>query len=1037
MTNENSIQPDGNDPSTHRDPIEVLADLFMDQCRRGEPPSIDDYAAAHPELASEIRELFPTIAALEGLKTTTKIPANSGPVRGQIEIERLGDYRIVREIGRGGMGIVYEAQQESLGRTVAIKVLPKHVLLDGKQLARFEREARTAAQLHHTNIVPIFGVGQDEGYHFIVMQHIRGVGLDAVLRELMRSSMGVGSAFSSSVHSSQSCYGHSSWPDAHEVAKHLLENATSDAANTPTATVDFTRSDEIDESPPSSTANTASPPLPSVSGEYFRSIARIVRQIADGLAYAHDQGTLHRDIKPGNILIDGFGAVWITDFGLAKAIDQDGVTQPGDVIGTLRYMPPEQLEGKADASSDLFSLGLTLYEFATLRPALPKGAKSGNIHAIATRKLKPPRSIQPLIPRDLDTIIAKCVAYNPQDRYSSARALAEDLRRFLEDRPILARPVSLIERSVRWSKRNPALASLMMTTVVLLMIVSAVSTTAYFETRTANQRAKTAWDAEIDQRKRAEETTDLALEALTAIFDKFAPQNATNTLSTNSISADADIPASTDEIVVPVEPVLSEETVDLLEQMLTFYNRLAAQEGQSDALKPRIADAQQRIGDIHLRLGHFGEAISAYTEARTLWNRIAQDNESDPEPQLQLARIYNEMGTALSATDKRTESHASHHEALKLLLPFETSTKSGTNYELAPVHYELARTLYLIGRTQRPMKPPPHGGPPGMGMLRGFRDPNPGRRHFYDDEGGLPRTPKPPEDSPLPEDSLERAVSILEALIDKQPAAPDHQHLLALCYRELGVGKNFWSLRANEDYRARAVQMLEQLVETYPRVGRYKLDLCETYTMRHPGPLDFISRDAREQRTRMERAVEIAEELVKQQPGDPRFALNLARTHHHFARICEHAHDKELMERSLRKSFEVQRNLTTRFPDVLPFVAESVRFGIALAEFYEREKRFEQAAEVIQNALADVNHMQQAENKPSYVRQLTARCLHTAEAIYRSTADDTKLRRVRARLDEYDIRPRPFDRGDKKRPSQRGRHQGPGDRRGGPPPPRG
>ncbi len=172
-----------------RDPFELLASEFADRCRRGESPSVEEYAERNPELAGEIRELFPTIAAMEQLKEG-KQKTSSSKSLGHLQIEQLGDFRIIGEIGRGGMGVVYEAEQISLGRHVAVKVLPKQLLLDERHLKRFQREAQTAAKLHHTNIVPVFGAGEQDGYHYIVMQFIHGVGLDEVMLALRRITLG-------------------------------------------------------------------------------------------------------------------------------------------------------------------------------------------------------------------------------------------------------------------------------------------------------------------------------------------------------------------------------------------------------------------------------------------------------------------------------------------------------------------------------------------------------------------------------------------------------------------------------------------------------------------------------------------------------------------------------------------------------------------------------------------------------------------------------------------------------------------------------
>ena len=166
------------------DSLETLADEFMERQRRGESPSVAEYAAQHPDLAAEIEELFPTIAVMEQLKAQKERQSGARVSLGGVRLERLGDFRILGEIGRGGMGIVYEAFQESLGRHVAVKVLPRQALLDPQQLRRFQREAQTAARLHHTNIVPVFGVGEHDGFHYIVMQLIEGAGLDNVLARL-------------------------------------------------------------------------------------------------------------------------------------------------------------------------------------------------------------------------------------------------------------------------------------------------------------------------------------------------------------------------------------------------------------------------------------------------------------------------------------------------------------------------------------------------------------------------------------------------------------------------------------------------------------------------------------------------------------------------------------------------------------------------------------------------------------------------------------------------------------------------------------
>ena len=250
---------------------------------------------------------------------------------------------------------------------------------------------------------------------------------------------------------------------------------------------------------------------------YWRNVASIGVQVAGALDYAHDRQVLHRDIKPSNLILDRQGVVWVTDFGLAKAMQNDSVSHTGDIVGTLRYMAPERLRGEADARSDIYSLGLTLYEMLALRPAFEASDASSLIRKIAE---EPPVRLAVVaagIPRDLETIVMKAVACESAHRYQSAGELAEDLRRFLEDRPILARRVSPVEHLWRWCRRNRAVAGLAATALALLVLVAVVASIGYV-------RTTKALAGESLQRRKADVTSQLALEALDGIFRAIRPR---------------------------------------------------------------------------------------------------------------------------------------------------------------------------------------------------------------------------------------------------------------------------------------------------------------------------------------------------------------------------------------------------------------------------------------------------------------------------------------------------------------------------------
>ncbi|MEO1526506.1 MAG: serine/threonine-protein kinase, partial [Planctomycetota bacterium] len=316
---------------------------------------------------------------------------------------KLGDFELLFPIGKGGMGVVYEARQRSLDRIVAIKVLPKSVLPETlvattveptsqKNLVqRFHVEARAAARLHHSNIVPVFGFGEAEGFYYFVMQRIHGVTLARWIEERFRADA------------------------SQAIDVKALE----------------------------------------------QTVASLGRQAASGLAYAHAEGILHRDIKPANLLIDEDEQLQIADFGVARIDDSEALTRTSDVVGTLRYMAPEQFSGDSRAESDVYSLGVTLYEMVSGKPAMDDASMRQAL--LLQKKPSGPAALSKLQPRmsvDLRTIIEKAMAPELSHRYSSAQSLADDLGRFLDGRPILARRMPWWERSRRWIRQNQLVSAL-------------------------------------------------------------------------------------------------------------------------------------------------------------------------------------------------------------------------------------------------------------------------------------------------------------------------------------------------------------------------------------------------------------------------------------------------------------------------------------------------------------------------------------------------------------------------------------------------
>jgi len=873
------------DVNPDRDPLELLAAEYMEQLRQGQRPNIADYAARQPALADDIRDLFPTIAATERLKAR-QAQSNGGRVTlGPAAPERLGDFRLIREIGRGGMGVVFEAEQESLGRRVAVKVLPRQVLLDEKHLKRFEREARIAANLHHTNIVEVFGVGEQDGFHYYVMQCIRGVGLDEIIPRLSK-------------------------------ALRTRDTSTAQPARTAPA-AGLTSHGELAAAVlgqllgPISAAGT-------VGNHYWTSVARIGLQAAEALDYAHSQGVLHRDIKPANLLLDPHGTVWLADFGLAKAAQSEDISVSQDVVGTLRYMAPEQFRGNAEPRSDIYSLALTLYELLALRPAFEETDQSRLIHQITQGPPPPPPSSAGLgVPRDLETIILKSTSADAGQRYSSAQAMADDLRCFLEDRPIHARRVGPAERLTRWCRRNKGIASLAGTILFLLLMVAAVASIGYV-------RTKQALRGEARERAKAEATASLAIEALDRMFERFSPMRMR--VPPPSMGG-----APGEAIDLPSSPVLSREAAALLEEMLPFYDRLAQQTGNSSRLREETAQANRRVGAIRQRLGQSDEAIKAYRRAIALYELLRRGSPTNPALRLGTARIHNELGQIFTSKRQLAEAQDVHKAALALLESESQGSGGSPGSRL-----ELARTCYFLGTQERPLP----AADPRKG--NGPAQPSNEQRGF-----------------------LTRAVALLTALAPSPSENPEAQHLLALCYLE-GAPMEPGRGPAAKAGAELAIEILEGLVLSFPGVADYAYDLSEAYArVRFPQPP--VPPEAQGPiESRLAKSLAQLEKLTAQHPDIPDFPAAEARVYDKLGAFHRQIEDWGKAERDFRQAIALQSPLVKQFPNSPYYGLWMATFRIALADALLHRNQALEARTTLEETISTL--LRQLERSPEVPR---------------------------------------------------------------------
>jgi len=431
-----------------------VMDLLAQRLKNGESLELDRLEAEWPDLAGEIRSMLPVLEGMVqlsdgGRSLLSAAGLDAEPVASAFQ---LGDFRLLREIGRGGMGIVYEAEQLSLGRRVALKVLPFSGLLDERLKTRFRNEAYAAATLEHPNIVPVFGSGHERGVYYYAMRLIRGRTAAQWIAEVRNQQSGVPRP----------------QPGSNEEPEVGRQPALSE------------RQEPAPASSPEASLGTVTLGGSTTAGsrpggrDHYRRVAEIGVQVACALHHAHVRGIVHRDIKPSNLLLDETGHVWVTDFGLAAIESAPQLTMTGDLVGTLRYMSPEQASSERevlDHRTDIYSLGCTLYELLVLAPAFGERQHAALLKQVLCHEPAPLRAVDPNVPIQLEAILAKAMAKKPSNRYATAEELATDLQRFLDGQAVRARQVSIATKCWRWLERHRAGVNISLSLAALLLAI--------------------------------------------------------------------------------------------------------------------------------------------------------------------------------------------------------------------------------------------------------------------------------------------------------------------------------------------------------------------------------------------------------------------------------------------------------------------------------------------------------------------------------------------------------------------------------------
>lgn len=628
--------------------------------------------AKYPEVAMELDECVRNLDFIQTIAPQLADDPVAQPLEEREKNQqhaRLGDFRIIQEIGRGGMGVVYEAQQISLNRCVALKVLPLAGMLDSRRLARFRHEAQAAALLRHPNIVSVFSVGCDRGVHYYAMDFIEGPSLAQILEGTRPAS---------------------------KISKLSVGVTTAQ----PETLVDTRALAAL------STLRMEQP------AECFRAAARIGIQAAEALHYAHQMGVVHRDIKPSNLLVDGEAHLWITDFGLAMTQENAGLTITGDILGTLRYMSPEQAAGKRlplDHRTDIYSLGITLYELISGRPAF-EGTDRGELLRNVT-EVDPPllRVGTPNVPIDLETIVHKAIAKDPPARYGSAQELALDLHRFLTGQPILARRPTRIDRLLKWTRRRAGLVAavsvvLFLATIGLavgLGLLSAANRQTQLHRRQSEANLHVAAEAVdrllLDLAQEAKSHGDLPfakrfLDQALSFYDRLSNDSTNQDILLRAARAHGQ--ASQIQDLIGNE----EQSTRLEEHALSLLDRIDSVGRQrSDVLQFR-AEALANIGMNDLRIGVQGDGEAKMAGAIEIWEELLQREAENVHARKGLVRTLNALGILYSGTGRLARAEEAWMRALRLATPL---TKQSTSLEILSDTSAVKGSLGLLADHQR------------------------------------------------------------------------------------------------------------------------------------------------------------------------------------------------------------------------------------------------------------------------------------------------------------------------------------------------
>lgn len=877
----------------------------------GRSIDLDALAEAHPQHAERLRRLLPTLQAVADLAQ----PVTTGPRAPQSQTEPamtigvLGDFRIVREVGRGGMGVVYEVEQVSLGRRLALKVLPFTATLDPRQLQRFRNEAQAAAALQHPNIVGIHSVGCERGVHYYAMQYIEGHTLAQVIEELRRQKP----ANSKRQTGRSRQRGEPSWEQWLDEQAGL---AKSDTAPTASYATPLPQPDGAAKGPPHAAPETpnfqasALKPQPaagtkselpagistdalSPSPKFFRASAQLAVQAAEALDYAHEMGVVHRDVKPSNLMVDTAGHLWVTDFGLAMTRKDPALTMTGDIVGTLRYMSPEQALGdrrQMDHRTDIYSLGVTLYELLTLQPACAGANRERLIRRLVEEEPRRPRLVNPAIPRDLETIVLKATAKEPGQRYATAREMAEDLKRFLTDRPIRARRPTLAERAAKWARRHRAATWSAVAALAVCVAALAASTLIVLG----------AYQREKEQERIAQRNYAQAQQQ-----ERIAKANAAKAQKNFEKARQAvdDMYSNVAEKWLQHQPKVTQLQREFLQKALAFYEGMSKEEGADPEVRSEAARALRRMAFIQKNLQDRPAAEKLYWQCYRKFAELTNQHPDRPEFLVDLARSHVDLADIYALAGRNTEARQETELANEVL------TKLGTpSFRDAKHRARLAAALGLL--SSRLM-----------------------------------------EEMRLPEAdvALKTQLKILESLVADFPADIDYRGQLAINYSQRGRQAYRWcEFEASERAYREAAARLTKLLEERPNDRPFRFELA--IVLGNLGLTLSHRQDHAQAIALVRQAIPILERLVADEPDIPDYQEVLAKQWHNLVECTDHKQTAD-GEKYRRAALEIYERLADRYPNVGKYANNAFQCTLFIQAELHQKGKLEQVREVVERSL--------------------------------------------------------------------------------------